>query len=142
MRLPARIVSLALAASVAIARDQAPAGLYDGYSGFALPAEAVLPAQEMHPSLWFKAADLPALKAGLTADDFARTRWAALQRLADLEKPLPVAPAARDRTDVIHKYYGAMSIAARARAIMALLAEEATVRRARRQRGPVVLLRA
>src|SRR5688572_14635012 len=98
------------------ARDQAPAGLYDSYTGFSLPAEPVLPAQEFHPSVWFKAAEVPALPAQFTADDFARSRWAAVKKLADLAQPLPPAPTAQDKTEAIHKYYGAMSIAARAHA--------------------------
>ncbi len=132
----------AILTSIAAARDRAPAGLYDGYTGFALSAEAVLPAQEVHPSLWFQAAGLPALKARLSADDFARTRWAAVQKLADLTKPLPVAPAATDKTETIHKYYGALSMAARAHALVALLADDAAVRAAHRQRATELLRRA
>jgi len=116
--------------------------LYDTYTGFALPAEPVLPAHESHPSLWFKAADLPALKAALTADDFARTRWAAVLKLADLAAPLPVAPSAGDQTETIHKYYGAMSIAARAHALASLLADDPAVQAAHRQRAEKLLLRA
>ncbi|HEX7632302.1 MAG TPA: hypothetical protein VF388_09220, partial [Lacunisphaera sp.] len=108
--MPRWILLLSCLLSVAVlsthARDKAPDGLYEGYTGFALPAEPVLPAHEVHPSLWFKAADLPALQASLSADDFARTRWAALAKLADLQKPLPAAPVATDKTDVIHQYYG------------------------------------
>ena len=73
-RLLLLFLSLTLAGQ---ARDKAPDGLYEGYTGFALPAEAVLPATETHPSLWFKATDLAALKARLTVDDFTRSRWAA-----------------------------------------------------------------
>ncbi len=124
------------------ARDQAPAGLYDSYTGFALAAEPVLPAAEIHPSLWFRSADLPALRTRLTVDDFARARWAAVQRLADLHQPLPPAPAAKDKTDAIHRYYGAMSIAARAHALLALLAADESSRSAHRQRAEELLLRA
>src|SRR4051812_20976412 len=96
-------VGLAVLSSLAAgARDKAPADLYQGYTGFTLPAEPQLPAQEVHPSLWFSTADLPALKARLSADEFARSRWAALQKMADLTKPLPAAPVATDKTDVIH----------------------------------------
>jgi hypothetical protein len=123
------------------ARDKAPDKLYESYTGFAIPAEAVLPAQETHPSLWFKAADLPALQAKLTADDYARRRWTATLKLADLAAPLPTAPTATDKTDVIHKYYGAVSIAARAHALAALLGDEPT-RAAHRQRAIELLLRA
>lgn len=124
------------------ARDKAPEGLYEGYTGFALPADPVLPARETHPSLWFKSADLPALKARLAADDFARSRWNAVQKLADLTKPLPPASTAQDKTEVIHKYYGTMSMAARAHAVAALLTDDAMARDAHRRRAEELLLRA
>ncbi len=127
---------------VAAARNKAPDGLYDSYTGFALPAEPVLPPQEIHPSLWFKSAELTVLKAGLAADDFARSRWVALQKLADLGKPPPAAPTARDKTEIIHKYYGAMSIAARAHALMSLLTDDESARTAHRRRAEELLLRA
>jgi hypothetical protein len=142
----ARYLSLALVGASwfmgLTARDRAPAGLYDSYTGFALAAEPVLPATEIHPSLWFRSADLPALQTRLTVDDFARARWAAVQRLADLHRPLPPAPAAKDKIDVIHRYYGAMSIAARAHALLALLAADESSRSAHRQRAEELLLRA
>ena len=124
------------------ARDQAPADLYQSYSGFVIPAAPVLPAQETHPSLWFKAADLSALKVTFTADDFARARWTATQKLADLGKPLPPAPGVKDKTEVIHKYYGAMSIAARAHALLSLLGGDELVRAAHCRRAEELLLRA
>lgn len=124
------------------ARDKAPDGLYVGYTGFAISAEPVLPAGEIHPSLWFKAADLPALQRKFSADDFARSRWAAVQKLADLTKPLPPAPTATDKAEVIHQYYGAMSIAARAHALTALFADNPAAQAAHRQRAEELLLRA
>lgn len=63
---------------VAAARDKAPPGFYEAYTGFAISAEPVLPAHETHPSLWFKSGDVPALKTKLTDDDFARSRWTAI----------------------------------------------------------------
>jgi hypothetical protein len=144
-----RFLTLVLAGAsllaTAPARDKAPAGLYDSYTGFAIPAEPVLPAQEIHPSLWFKAADLLALKASLTADDFARRRWEALQKLADLNGKIPAPPAATgkgDKNEAIHKYYAAVSIAARAHGLMALLADDAAARAAHRARAEELLLRA
>jgi len=127
---------------IAFARDKAPAGFYEAYTGFAISAEPVLPAKETHPSLWFKAGDLPDLKARFTADDFARRRWAAVKKLGDLGKPLPAAPAVTDKTEVIHKYYGAVSQAARTHALLALFADDATARAAHRQRAEELLLRA
>lgn len=136
------------------ARDKAPPGFYESYNGFTIAAEPVLPAREVHPSLWFTAREIPALKARLTADDFARQRWAAiqtggrstdLQRLADLRTPLPPPPTATgpgDKSEAIHKYYGAMSMAARAHALVAILADDAATREAHRQRAIELLLRA
>ena len=49
------------------ARDKAPDDLYNSYTGFVMPPTPVLPAEEAHPSLWFQAGDLPALKARLAA---------------------------------------------------------------------------
>ncbi len=135
-------LSLTLTGVTASARPKAPANLYDSYTGFAIPAEPVLPAQETHPSLWFHSADLPALIARLSADDFARSRFAALEKSADLTAPLPPAPAATDKTDVIHKYYGAMSIAARVHAFLALVSADEAVRATHRQRAVDLLLRA
>ncbi|HET7535852.1 MAG TPA: heparinase II/III family protein, partial [Candidatus Didemnitutus sp.] len=132
----------AIVCGSAFARDKAPDGLYDGYTGFAMPAEPVLPAKESHPSLWFTSADLPALRSKLAADDFARTRWAAVQKLADLNKLPPTAPTATDKTDVIHKYYGAMSMVARAHALVALLTDDPAVAAMHRQRAVELLLRA
>lgn len=132
----------ALLIVTASASDKAPEGLYDGYTGFALPAAPVLPAQETHPSLWFKSGDLPALRAKFAADDFARRRWTATQRLADLDRPLPTAPGAKDKNDVIHKYYGAMSIATRAHALLALFAGDPAARAAHQRRATELLLRA
>ena len=124
------------------ARDKAPAGLYDSYTGFAIPAEPVLPAREIHPSLWFKTGDLPALKARLSADDFTRHRWVAVQKLADLSQSPPTAPTAEDKTEAIHKYYGTLSMAARAHAMLALFADNATIRAAHLRRTEELLLRA
>lgn len=120
MKMPLLLLVLATVASVA-AREHEPAGFYEGYTGFALPAEPVLPAHEVHPSLWFRAGGIPALKARLTTDEFSRTRWAAILRHADLASPPPPAPAASDPTERIHRYYGSMSMAARAHALAALL---------------------
>ena len=128
--------------SLAVAREKAPPGFYEAYTGFAIAAEPVLPAHETHPSLWFKASEIPALTAKLAADDFMRARFAAVKRLADLGAPLPPVPAADDKIETIHKYYGAMSIAARAHAFMSLVASDATARTAHRARAIELLLRA
>ena len=56
-------VSIVLLPLAALAREKAPPGFYTSYTGFAIPAEPVLPAHETHPSLWFRAGELPALTA-------------------------------------------------------------------------------
>ena len=121
------------------APDAAP---YDSYTGFALAPEAVLPNHETHPSLWFNADDLLALRARRTADAFARERWAAVERLADLSAELPPPPAASAETKAIHQYYGSLSMAARAHAVVALLSDDPSVQSAHRQRAEALLLRA
>lgn len=142
MKLPRTLCAFFILPLAVLARDKAPPGFYDNYSGFAIAAEPVLPAHETHPSMWFTTAEIPALKARLTADDFARTRWAAVLKLADLGSALPAPPAASDKVETIHKYYGALSIAARAHALVALLADDAATRTAQRARAIELLLRA
>lgn len=139
---PFTAVLLAVAgASAVLARDADP-DRYTTYNGFALPATPALPAHETHPSLWFHAADVPALAARTTADEFARSRWAAVLKLADLSAPLPPAPVATDATDSIHQYYGRLSMAARAHALAALIVADPTARAAHRDRAVALLLRA
>lgn len=116
--------------------------LYDGYTGFAIPAEPVLPEREVHPSLWFRSADVPRLRALIREDAFAAERWAATLELADLEAALPAAPAANDEKRVIHQYYGSMSMAARAHALAGLLLEDPAAAAAHRQRAKALLMRA
>jgi hypothetical protein len=135
----------AFAVSIAAAREPAAPGIYSSYTGFAIPAEPVLPAREIHPSLWFRASEIPALQARLDADDFARRRWAAIKRQADFlaaPPPAPVATGPDDKSETIHRYYGAMSMAARAHALVALLAPDAASRVAHRERAVELLLRA
>ncbi|MDQ5977139.1 MAG: hypothetical protein QG602_111 [Verrucomicrobiota bacterium] len=145
LRATALVFATAAAALIAAepkTRDKAPDGFYAGYTGFALPAEPVLPAGESHPSLWFRATDLPTLRGRLTADNYARRRWAAVLGRADLAQPLPAAPTAQDKTEVIHKYYGAASMAARSHAVAALLVDDPAAADAHRQRAVEFLLRA
>ena len=134
---PTLAISLA-----AFASEKAPPGFYEAYTGFAISAEPVLPAHETHPSLWFRSADLPALTARLTADDFMRVRFSAVRKLADLGAALPPAPVATDKTELIHKYYGAMSIAARTHAFLALVSADDATRAAHRAHATALLLRA
>lgn len=135
--------ALALAVTASAAKRPKPAStLYDSYSGFTIPAEPVLPAKEVHPSLWFRADELPALTARLSADEFCRTRLAALKKLSNLSRPLPAPPEATDKTESIHKYYGTSSAAARINAFLSLVSTTEAERAAHRQRALELLLRA
>lgn len=136
------LLLLLVAGSAAVVARDAGADLYTTYNGFALPARPVLPAHEVHPALWFRAADVPALRRRTDGDDFARSRWAAILRLASLDEPLPAAPAAGDPTDAVHRYYGHLSMAARAHALAALLAAEPSARAAHAARAVALLKRA
>ena len=126
----------------AAARDRAPAGLYDSYTGFALPAAPVLPAREVHPSLWFKAADVSMLKDRYFLNEYAIRLLLLIGQMANLNPSPPLSPASSNPTDAIHKYYGAMSIAARAHAVLFLLAKDDASHATHRQRAEELLLRA
>jgi Heparinase II/III-like protein/FlgD Ig-like domain len=64
-----RILFMTAVIVLAICAELCGQSIYDTYSGFTVPTTAVLPAAEIHPSLFFAAADVPALKtrAGATA---------------------------------------------------------------------------
>jgi hypothetical protein len=98
---------------------------YLSYNGFTIPAEPVLPAKETHPSIWFKASDLEALRAKKGADDYARKLWEhlAAHRLLSIE--LPPEPTSKDDTKGLHQYYGEISTLAKVNALMSLLGPEA-----------------
>ncbi len=134
-----RRLLLALALSLIPAAHATPE-LYTSYTGFAIPAEPVLPVQETHPSLWFTTDQIPALRERIQADAFARQRWAAVLKWADLTAPIPRPPTATDTKEVIHQYYGSLSIAARAHAVVALLSDDQAT--AHRDRAITLLKRA
>jgi len=119
---------------------------YLTYDGFTIAEKAVLPAREIHPSLWFRAEDEARLRDRIKTDEFSKVRWQAILRLARLDAPVPAAPAAPvplTRLDEsIHRYYGQVSIAARAQALVACLATDPGERAAHLARAKALLLRA
>ncbi len=121
-------------------------GDYLSYSGFAVPATPVLPPHEVHPSLWFRATDRERLVQLKAADGFSRERWAAVVRLADLNSVLPPAPPTPvpiDRLDEsIHRYYGRMSMMARASALAGFLETDPVLQQRYLARSRELLLRA
>ncbi|MDX1532303.1 MAG: heparinase II/III family protein, partial [Rhodothermales bacterium] len=60
MRFRSLLFGLFLLAAVPAAWAQ---GEYDTYTGFEVPTDAVLPDEEVHPSLWFSAAELATVQA-------------------------------------------------------------------------------
>ncbi|MEZ5278739.1 MAG: heparinase II/III family protein [Opitutaceae bacterium] len=81
----------------------------DTYTGFALPADPVLPEVESHPSLWFGPEDVPGLIAKRDADAHAAMVWDEVAQSEFLLAPLPEIPSASDGTKTIHKYYGTLT---------------------------------
>lgn len=141
VRLFLSLLLAAAATPAAWGRPTVPAGYYDSYSGFALPADPVLPGHETHPALWFRDGDLPALRAR-AGDPFLQSRLAEVRARAPLDGDLPAAPVLKDKIDVVHKYYGAMSMAARAHAFLALYLTDPAAQAAHRARAIALLQRA
>ena len=77
---PARLtrVLLTLALMAGLALPAEAQGPYETYTGWAVSTDPVLPAEEVHPQLWFEADDLDAVRAKWTdpayADVVARVR--------------------------------------------------------------------
>ncbi|MDF7807855.1 heparinase II/III family protein [Pontiellaceae bacterium B12219] len=82
---------------------------YESYTGFTVDSVPELPAKEVHPSLWFKKADVAALKAKKDQDKTAARFWAEVSGSEFLTLELPSVPGIDDGKKVIHKYYGTMS---------------------------------
>lgn len=99
--------------------------IYQTYNGFTIPAEAVLPAKEIHPSIWFNDGDLPALRQKRDADDFSRNLWRQISTNELLTMPLPEPPLKTDSRAKIQGYYGTMSRIAKLNALMYLLGDKA-----------------
>ncbi len=139
-RVPLLLAALSLVPS-ASARPVVSPAFYESFSGFTIPADPVLPAKEVHPSLWFREGDLPALRAR-AADPFLRTRLAEVEARAPLGGELPPAPKFSDKIETVHKYYGTMSMAARAHAFLAIYSTDPTAQAAHRTRAIELLRRA
>ncbi|EDY81874.1 Heparinase II/III-like protein [Verrucomicrobiia bacterium DG1235] len=79
------------------------------YNGFSLPETVVMPAEEVHPSLWFGVDDIAALAAKRNADVTAKDYWEALVGSEYVLAELPAVPVLSDDKKVVHKYYGALT---------------------------------
>ncbi len=108
------LVFIGLAAGPLWAGKDFPGADLESYSGFAVSTEAVLPAEEVHPSLWFSESQLKAFRQSLDADTTVREFWSRVQNHELLRSPLPAeevayeALAKGDRKG-LHKYYGEMT---------------------------------
>lgn len=76
-----------------VAGDVTAQEWYDTYTGWAVDTQPVLPNQEVHPSLWFRASDISALKTKRSADEYAESRWNIVQTEIARYKALEVANA-------------------------------------------------
>ncbi|NLG85061.1 MAG: hypothetical protein GX493_10750 [Firmicutes bacterium] len=87
---------------------------YTTYSGFATDETPVLPKEEIHPSLWFKADEIKAVVEKRNLDAYAAKLWDWIWEdiKAFKEDPLPEIPTDPTSKDV-SRYYGTISRAAK-----------------------------
>jgi Heparinase II/III-like protein len=113
---------------------------YRTYGGFVVSTNAVLPAREVHPSLWFGQTGIAGLRAKRNADGYSMDLWLRMTHDPLLTMPLPEPP--RTGADPrIQEYYATMSKLAKLNALMSLVGEE-TNRAACRLRAVQALQRA
>jgi hypothetical protein len=70
---------------------------YDSYTGFVVPTTAVLPAKEIHPTLWFSADKVSALYAKRTAGTYIASVWSRYQ--SDLSSIKSTTASSTDESD-------------------------------------------
>ncbi|MDQ8196775.1 heparinase II/III family protein [Pelagicoccus enzymogenes] len=107
----AKTISLVLAGAWACA---AAFGLdeeefYHTYDGFELPAEVVMPEEEVHPSLWFSEQEIWAISQKRSGDEVSRAYWEAVLNSEYVLAQLPPIPRLEDEKQVVHKYYGTLT---------------------------------
>ena len=103
-----KIVMLVCLAALATVHGKEKAN-YNSYTGFTCSAVPVLPAEETHPSLWFKESDVARLRALKGQDDIAAGLWKQIAESPFLTMPMPEPPQKDAGEKVIHSYYGSMS---------------------------------
>ncbi|WP_281884824.1 fibronectin type III domain-containing protein [Paenibacillus sp. YYML68] len=90
---------------------------YKSYQGFTTDTTPVMPAQEQHPSLWFRSNEQAAVYAKRTADDYAASLWSSINSSKYLTADLPAVPGCTFSSS-IHSYYGDMARIAKYNAFM------------------------
>lgn len=96
---------------------------YTNYPGFTAPEEAVLPEREVHPSLWFTAGQLPALREKRQADAYLASLWNSISWSTYLYQPLPAVPPA-NASSLVRQYYADMSRIAKYNAFYWVMTED------------------
>jgi hypothetical protein len=99
---------------------------YDSYNGFTTSEEPVLPAQEVHPKLWFSASETNAMYAKRNADAYAKSLWDSISSSPYLTVPLPPVTTASCSDSALHSYYGDMARIAKYNAFMFAMEGNAT----------------
>ncbi len=98
---------------------------HESYNGFEITDPVVLPAKEIHPSLWFVQSEIPIIKAKRDTDEHAGRFWAALQSVKHLSMDIPETPSVEDDKKTVHQYYGDLSLIAATNAFMFLMEDSA-----------------
>lgn len=121
------------------------------YSGFQVDTEAVLPAKEVHPSLWFTAQELVEFKATLDADSIVQGYWEKVRNHSFLSSPFPemvpddalwIPELAKTNIKKIHKYYGDMTQIPAYCGFMVWMTDDPELKQQYLERAKAALLRA
>ena len=124
---------------------------WKSYSGFQVDTEAVLPEEEVHPSMWFSRDELAEFKAQLDADPTIREYWEKVKNHPLLTSPFPeVIPddelwlpeLASANNKRIHKYYGEMTQIPLYAGFMAWMTDNKVLKQQYIDRAKAALLRA
>ncbi|TWU46112.1 Heparinase II/III-like protein [Rubripirellula tenax] len=99
---------------------------YQTYNGFTCDSVPKLPAKETHPSLWFRAEDVGAMRAKKDQDEQAARLWKQVAQSEYLTMELQPEPSADDEKNTIHQYYGFMSQIAKYAGFMIWMTEGET----------------
>ena len=86
----------------------ATAERYTNYPGFTAPQTAVLPEMEVHPSLWFTADQIPALREKRHVDGYLAGLWTSISWSTYLYQARPLVAAA-NASSAVRQYYADMS---------------------------------
>ena len=123
---------------------------WESHSGFQVDTVAVLPEEEVHPSLWFSADELIAFRKSLEADSTIGEYWDKVSNHRYLEVPFPqVIPPdeiwkpelAKANNRRIHQYYGDMTQIPLYCGFMAWMTDDEAAKRHYIDRAKAALLR-